>query len=374
MKVLVIDIGGSHVKVLVSGQEERRAFVSGPRLTPRAMVAGVRKLTADWRFDAVSIGYPGPVRGNRPAAEPHNLGRGWVRFKFQSAFRRPLKMMNDAAMQALGCYRRGKMLFLGLGTGLGSCLIIDRIMAPLELGHLPYKNKTFEDYVGLRGLEKYGKKKWRRYVADVVKHLTAAIEPDDVVLGGGNVKKLKALPPGCRVVNNSKAFLGGLRLWESRPASSKPSRRFPARHRKKMARRTAMVGHTRPSIAKPSAVRTRISTSSKRIVTTEKLARRPTATRPTPPSMVKASAVVMARPARPTLPKPQAGPGPTPLVVPSSTASTAKTPRPSRRRKMEPTGETAAAGVPVEATPSIHPDSGSATAIEVPHPTGSSTP
>jgi polyphosphate glucokinase len=214
MKVLVIDIGGTHVKVLVTGEKNHREFESGPTLTPRRMVSQVRKLVADWKYDVVSMGYPGPVLRDRPLSDPWNLGKGWVGFNFKKAFKRPVKMVNDAAMQALGNYKRGKMLFLGLGTGLGSALIVDGIVEPMELGHLPYKKATFEDYVGIRGLEKYGKKKWRGCVADVVRRLVAAVEPDEVVLGGGNVKKLKELPPGCRAGDNDKAFVGGFRLWE----------------------------------------------------------------------------------------------------------------------------------------------------------------
>jgi len=214
MNILVIDVGGTHVKVLATGQEQPRAFVSGPGLTPKRMVLRVRKLVSDWKYDAVSIGFPGPVLRNRPIAEPWNLGKGWIGFNFEAAFRRPVKVINDAAMQALGSYKRGKMLFLGLGTGLGSTVIDNGIVEPMELGHLPYKKSTFEDYVGVRGLEKYGKKKWRRYVADVVERLTAALEPEDVVLGGGNVHKLKKLPPGCRAGENANAFRGGFRLWQ----------------------------------------------------------------------------------------------------------------------------------------------------------------
>jgi polyphosphate glucokinase len=213
MKVLVIDIGGTHVKVLATDQDSKREFVSGLSLTPKRMISGVRRLATDWEYDAISIGYPGPVRRGRPAAEPWNLGKGWIGFNFEDAFKRPVKVINDAAMQALGSYRRGKMLFLGLGTGLGSALVVEGIVVPMELGHLPYKRATFEDYVGIRGLEKYGKKKWQRHVADVVKRLGAAIEPDEVVLGGGNVRRLKELPPGCRVGDNANAFLGGFRLW-----------------------------------------------------------------------------------------------------------------------------------------------------------------
>jgi polyphosphate glucokinase len=214
MNVLVIDIGGTHVKVLATGQDVSREFESGPTLTPEPMVAEIRRLVLDWKYEAVSIGYPGPVHGDRIGSEPWNLGKGWVGFNFQSAFNCPVKIMNDAAMQALGSYKGGKMLFLGLGTGLGSALIVDGIVEPMELGHLPYKKFTFEDYVGLRGLQKYGKQNWRCFVRDMVRCLTAAFEPDEVVLGGGNVNKLLELPPGCRVGNNNNAFIGGFRLWE----------------------------------------------------------------------------------------------------------------------------------------------------------------
>ncbi len=224
MKVLVIDIGGTHVKVLATGQDRPREFVSGPGLTPKRLVSEVRKLVRDWKYDAVSIGYPGPVLQNRPLSEPWNLGKGWVGFNFEAKFKRPVKVLNDAAMQALGGYRHGKMLFLGLGTGLGSAMIVDGIVEPMELAHLPYKKATFEDYVGIRGLKRCGEKQWRRNVADVVKRLSAALEAEDVVLGGGNVHRLKKLPPGCRVGDNFNAFLGGFRLWErktAKPAGTK---------------------------------------------------------------------------------------------------------------------------------------------------------
>src|SRR5215472_12372438 len=183
MKILAIDVGGTHVKVLRNGQQTPRAFESGPKLTPSQMVAQVKALTKDWPFDAVSIGYPGPVLNNRPLAEPHNLGKGWVGFKFGRAFGRPVKVLNDAALQALGSYKKGKMLFLGLGTGLGSTMIVDGIIEPMELAHLPYKRGTFEDYVGVRALNKFGARQWQRNVQDVVKRLIAALEPEDVVLG-----------------------------------------------------------------------------------------------------------------------------------------------------------------------------------------------
>src|SRR6266568_2887289 len=186
------------------------------------MVSRVKKLARGWTYDMVSIGYPGPVLHGCPIAEPHNLGRGWVGFDFAAAFGGPVKVVNDAAMQALGSYNGGKMLFLGLGTGLGSAMIADGIVEPMELGHLPYKKSTFEDYVGIRGLEKHGKKKWRYYVTDAVKRLISALEPDDVVLGGGNVRKLKKLPAGCRAGDNANAFLGGFRLWEKPPPRKIP--------------------------------------------------------------------------------------------------------------------------------------------------------
>jgi polyphosphate glucokinase len=214
MNVLVVDVGGTHVKILATGQKRSREFSSGPNLTAKQMVAGVKKLTRGWKYDAVSIGYPGTVIRNRPLAEPHNLGRGWMGCDFNKAFKRPVKVVNDAAMQALGSYKGGKMLFLGLGTGLGSAMIVDGIVEPMELGHLPYKKRTFEDYVGVRGYERLGKKKWRKEVADVVPCLVAALEPEDVVLGGGNVKQLKKLPPGCRAGDNANAFSGGFRLWQ----------------------------------------------------------------------------------------------------------------------------------------------------------------
>ena len=213
VNVLAIDIGGTHVKILVSGEQEARKFSSGPQMTPQMMVAGVKKLAADWKFEAISAGYPGPVLHNRPVTEPHNLAKGWTTFDFQRAFKRPVKFMNDAAMQALGSYRGGKMLFLGLGTGLGTTMIVNGIVEPMELAHLPYKKAPYEDYIGLRGLKKRGEEKWSKHVADVVEQLIAALEPDDIVLGGGNAKLLKKLPEGCRLGDNANAFLGGFRLW-----------------------------------------------------------------------------------------------------------------------------------------------------------------
>jgi polyphosphate glucokinase len=214
MNVLVIDVGGTHVKILATGEQEPREFPSGLTLTAKQMVARVKKLAGSWKYDAVAIGYPGPVLRNRPVAEPRNLGSGWVAFDYEAAFGHPTKLVNDAAMQALGGYQGGKMLFLGLGTGLGTTMIVDGIVEPMELGHLPYKKATYEDYVGRGALERLGKKKWRRHVADVVKRLSTALEPDDVVIGGGNAKKLADLPPGCRLGDNANAFLGGFRLWQ----------------------------------------------------------------------------------------------------------------------------------------------------------------
>jgi len=216
VNVLAVDIGGTNVKILASGESEPRKFPSGPHLTPRQMVTGVKKLAQGWKYEVVSIGYPSMVIHNHPVAEPRNLGRGWVGFDYRAAFGKPVKIVNDAAMQALGSYKGGKMLFLGLGTGLGSTVIADGIVEPMELAHLPYRKGTYEDYVGLRGLKKRGKKKWRQHVAKVVAQLTGALEPDDIVLGGGNVKKLKELPAGCRRGNNANAFIGGFRLWESK--------------------------------------------------------------------------------------------------------------------------------------------------------------
>jgi polyphosphate glucokinase len=214
VRVLVVDIGGTGVKILASGQTQRRKFPSGKTLTPDRMVAGVKRLAKGWAYDVVSIGYPGPVREGRPAVEPRNLGRGWVGFDFPAAFSCPVKMVNDAAMQALGSYRRGTMLFLGLGTGLGAALVVNGTVVPLELGHLSIGKKTFEDEIGLRGLEKLGRKKWQKCVEAATRRFVSALLLDDVVLGGGNAKKLTSLPMGCRMGDNANAFLGGFRLWE----------------------------------------------------------------------------------------------------------------------------------------------------------------
>jgi polyphosphate glucokinase len=221
MRILVVDIGGTHVKILATGQAERREFESGPTLTARQLVAGVKRLAKGWNYDLVSIGYPGLVLKGRIAAEPHNLAPGWVGFDFARAFGEPVQVVNDAAMQALGSYAGGTMLFLGLGTGLGSALVVDGHVVPMELAHLAYKKATIEDYVGLRGLERFGKKKWRKHVAFMVERFTAAMHPDEIVIGGGNAKKLKELPPGCRLGDNSNAFIGGFRLWERAQAKAR---------------------------------------------------------------------------------------------------------------------------------------------------------
>jgi len=213
--ILVIDVGGTHIKVLATGRKRPLKLPSGPKMTAREMVRAVRHATDDWHYSLVSIGYPGPVLHGKPVSEPRNLGDGWVGFDFKKAFGCPVRVLNDAAMQALGSYTRGRMLFLGLGTGLGSALIVDGVIQPMELAHLPYKKgRTYEDYVGQAALKRFGKKKWRRHVADVVARLTAALEADDVVVGGGNAKKLHTLPKGVRLGSNANAFVGGYRLWK----------------------------------------------------------------------------------------------------------------------------------------------------------------
>jgi polyphosphate glucokinase len=219
--VLAVDVGGSHVKLLIStaGSEPRR-FVSGPALTAQQMVEGVRETTGDWSFDKVSVGIPAPVRGGRVLSEPVNLGDGWVGFDFEKSFARPTKVVNDAAMQALGSYQGRTMLFLGLGTGLGSALVVDGIVEPMELGHLPFRKATFEDYVGERGRKRLGKKKWEKAVADAIERLTMALEPDYVVLGGGNAKKLAEVPANVRLGANDNAFVGAFRLWDPATRSS----------------------------------------------------------------------------------------------------------------------------------------------------------
>lgn len=221
-KVLVIDVGGTHVKVLATGHRTPVKIPSGPEMTPRKMIAAVKKAAAKWNYNRISIGYPGPVLHGKPVSDPHNLGAGWVGFNFERAFGRPVKLINDAAMQAIGSYEGGRMLFVGLGTGLGSALIVDGVLQPMELAHLPYKNgRTYEEYVGLGGLERLGKKKWRSHVDDVIGRLKNALEADYVVIGGGNAKLLKDLPRWARLGNNEHAFRGGARLWGPRWSSLK---------------------------------------------------------------------------------------------------------------------------------------------------------
>jgi polyphosphate glucokinase len=232
MKVLVVDVGGSNVKICSPEQARVQKVRSGRLLTAKQMVDGVMQAAKSWDYEAVSIGYPGPVSHGEIRADPKNLGAGWVGFDFSAAFGRPVALINDAAMQALGGYTGGRMLFLGLGTGLGSTLIADGALIPLELGHLPYKKqRTFEEYLGKRGLTRLGKARWRRAVDDVVARLKDALVADYVVLGGGNAKKLKVLPAGTRLGDNAQAFIGGQRLWddawfhEVNPSLRKPAHR-----------------------------------------------------------------------------------------------------------------------------------------------------
>jgi polyphosphate glucokinase len=214
MNVLAVDVGGTNVKILATGQAEPRRFPSGLKMTPQQMVSGVKELAKDWMYDVVSVGYPGRVVRGKVVSEPHNLAPSWVGFDFEAAFGCPVKLLNDAAMQALGSYQGGTLLFLGLGTGLGSALVVEGIVIPMEWGHFSYKRKTYEDHVGARGLKRLGIKKWEQHVAFGVGRLMDALHPDDVVLGGGNAKKLKKLPPGCRLGSNANAFVGGYRMWE----------------------------------------------------------------------------------------------------------------------------------------------------------------
>jgi polyphosphate glucokinase len=214
MKVLAVDVGGTHVKILASGEKEKREIESGATMTAQEMAESVNKLAQGWQYDVVSIGFPGPVLHDRPVTEPRNLGKGWTGFDFVKAFDRPTKVINDAAMQAIGSYQGGRMLFLGLGTGLGSAMIVDGVFEPMELGHLPYRKGVFEDYVGAAGLARQGKKKWRKTVDDVIARLFAALEPDYVLLGGGNAEKVDKPPPKVRFGDNANAFEGGFRLWK----------------------------------------------------------------------------------------------------------------------------------------------------------------
>ena len=235
-RVLVIDVGGNSVKILATGEPVARSFKSGPALSPRQMVSRVKKLARDWAYEVVSIGYPGPVLAGRVVAEPRNLGRGWIGLDFARSFGCPVKVVNDAAMQALGSYNGGKMLFLGLGTGLGTAMIVEGIIAPMELSHLPYKKRTYEYYVGRASLERVGKKKWNRHVVDVVQRLTAALQPDETVIGGGNVSKLEVLPPRCRQGANANAFKGGFRLWADENVVAPRVRRARTRSKERFER------------------------------------------------------------------------------------------------------------------------------------------
>lgn len=219
-RVLVVDVGGTHLKILASGQKTPRKVASGRKMTAELMCNWVRKVASDWHCDVAAIGYPGPVVHGRPMHEPYNLSSGWVGFDYAKGLGCPVKVINDAAMQALGSYEGGRMLFLGLGTGLGSAMIVNGIVEPMELAHLPYQNgKTYEDYLGLRGLERMGRKKWRRYVVRIVGELQTALNADYVVLGGGNAKKLKKMPPKTRLGANRNAFIGGFRLWSAKPGT-----------------------------------------------------------------------------------------------------------------------------------------------------------
>jgi predicted NBD/HSP70 family sugar kinase len=240
MRVLVIDVGGTNVKILSTGQTIPRKAPSGPTMTPKQMVAAVKALTAEWEYDVVAIGYPGQVIGGRIMVEPHNLGRGWVGFDFRTALGRPVKIINDAAMQALGNYERGLLLFLGLGTGLGAALVADGVVIPLELAHLPFKRATYERYLGVRALRRLGRKKWQKHIEGSVAGFIEAFHPDDVVLGGGNTKKLKGLPPGCRAGTNANAFVGGFRLWEQEqgpgPGPGQEAKKTPSRRSERAPR------------------------------------------------------------------------------------------------------------------------------------------
>jgi predicted NBD/HSP70 family sugar kinase len=228
MNILVIDVGGTNVKLLATGHEARRKFSSGPTLTPHRLVAGVKDNTKDWQYEVVTIGYPGVVRAGHIVTEPYNLAAGWIGFDFERALGRPVRIVNDAAMQALGNYEGGTMLFVGLGTGMAAAVVVDGTAVPMEVAHLGYRKGTYEDYLGLRGLERLGKAKWQRHVEIGVARLIAAFRPDDVVIGGGNAKKLVRVPPGCRLSDNMKAFVGGFRVWadarEVPPRSTAASR------------------------------------------------------------------------------------------------------------------------------------------------------
>jgi polyphosphate glucokinase len=219
LRVLAVDVGGQHVKALASGETEKRRFESGRKLTAQQMVDGVLGLVGDWRWDVASVGIPSPVHGGQVVVDPINLGKGWAGFDFEGAFGKPTKVVNDAAMQALGSYEGGRMLFLGLGTGLGSALVVDGLVEPMELGPLPVRKQTYEDYVGEEGRKRLGRKRWERAVRQTVEAFTVALQPEYVVLGGGNADRLSELPPLCRLGDNENAFLGGFRLWRETAVS-----------------------------------------------------------------------------------------------------------------------------------------------------------
>ena len=229
MKILVVDVGGNNIKLLATGHHVPRKVPSGPDLTPARMMAGIRKTIPDWKWDVVTVGYPGAVKNGRPALEPKNLAEGWMRYDFRRAFGKPVRIINDAAMQALGSYEGGRMLFLGLGTGLGAALVLEGLVQPLEIAHLSYRSGfSYEDFLGKRGQDRMGKKRWRKMVDEIVADLQAAFQVDDVVIGGGNAKQLKELPPGARLGSNSNAFAGGFRLWKD-PLAGRRTRRSPRR-------------------------------------------------------------------------------------------------------------------------------------------------
>jgi len=237
-KILVIDVGGNNVKVSFGGSKQPTKIPSGPGMTAAQMAAEVKKVAGRWKYDAVSVGYPGPVKNGKPAEEPKNLAPGWVRFDYRKAFGRPVRIVNDAALQALGSYRGGRMLFLGLGTGLGSALVAEGVLMPLELAHLPYRRgRTFEDFVGARGLKRLGRRKWTAHVAKVVHLLKAGLQADYVVLGGGQVRRLKKLPPGVKLGTNRNAILGGIRLWEEPAHSNRRRKPFVAHSRRRTVSR-----------------------------------------------------------------------------------------------------------------------------------------
>jgi polyphosphate glucokinase len=250
MKVLVIDIGGTHIKLASTDHPVPTKIISGPTMTAKQMVKDVLEATADWEYDAITIGYPGPVDKERPLSDPHNLAPGWVGFPYQSALPKPIRFMNDAAMQALGGYRGGKMLFLGTGTGLGSAFVQDGIVVPLELAHLPYKKgRTYEEYIGLAGLQRRGKKRWRASVLDIVARFRAAFVADYVVLGGGNAKLMRELPEGVVLGANSNAIAGGIAIWNG-PANVSTEQADPANAKPLTPEKIAKVTHTTKPIGK----------------------------------------------------------------------------------------------------------------------------